>query len=393
MKYIKSSRIYFEDGMKDGYLVIEGNKVCGFVDKTANVEDYEDYKDFRIIPGIIDTHNHGTYGYDLDAVFETEEKTVNNLKSYLKALTFEGVTAAFPTTSINIKRLAEIAQGPYDGARIIGIHSEGPYLSRVGEKGRPEPHPDVDLAVVKAMCDDSQGLLRLVAMAPEIKDADKAGEYFLSKGVKLAYAHSDLKYKKAKEAIDFGYSVSTHTANVMEGIHHRDIGGLGVMLMDDRVQCEIICDGLHVCMEFVEMMFRIKDKSKFMMISDSVELAGIAPGRYERGWFTPINVTNEGFVKDDDGRLLGSSKSVLYGIGNLCEKLHLPLEEVIRLSSLNPATYYGFGDKKGSISIGKDADFVVITDDYKAIATYVEGQKMFDRNIEPPKYNPDKLFS
>ena len=161
------------------------------------------------------------------------------------------------------------------------------------------------------------------------------------------------------------------------------------MLMDPRVQCEVICDGLHVCMDFIEMMFRIKDKSQFMMISDSVALAGIKPGRYEIGWVTPLNVSEEGFVRDDDGRLLGSSKSVLYGIGNLVEKLHMPLEEVIKLSSLNAARYYGFDDVTGSIKDGKYADVAVISDDYKAMATYVHGRKVFDRSTEEPEYKPN----
>lgn len=393
MQYIKSSRIYFEDGIKDGILVIDKGKIAGFLSKDATVDDVVDYGDLRIIPGICDTHNHGTYGYDLDERFNNDEKKIKqNLRNYLKALTYEGVTSGLPTVTRCIKEMAEVKEEGYHGAAILGLHSEGPYLSRVGEGGRPEDHPDVDMEFVKKMWEDSNGLLKLVAMAPEIEDSDKARDYWLSKGVKLAYAHSDLKAEGARKAIDSGYRVSTHTSNVMVGIHHRDIGGLGVMLTDPRVECEVICDGLHVSLDFIDLMFRIKDKSRFMMISDSVSLAGIAPGRYDQGWFTPLNVSEEGFVRDDDGRLLGSSKSVLYGIGNLVEKLHIPLEEVIKMSSLNPCTYYGFGDTKGSIKIGKDADIVVISDDYKALATYVEGEKVFDSSLEERVFNPEPNF-
>ncbi|MEG0958296.1 MAG: amidohydrolase family protein [Erysipelotrichaceae bacterium] len=392
MQYIKSKRIYFEDGVKDGYLIIEGKKIVGFVNSEAVVDQYLDYGNNRIIPGIVDTHNHGTYGYELDKILETDELTKENIRNYMKALTYEGVTSGLPTVTDTMKCVGEVYKEGYVGARMLGVHSEGPYLNRVGENGRPNPHPDIDLAYVKQLYEDSQGLLKLMAMAPEIPGSDKAKDYLLSKGVKLAYAHSDLKSKGAREAIDSGYRVATHTSNVMTGIHHRDIGGLGVMLMDPRVQCEVICDGLHVNLDFIEMMFKIKDKSQFMMISDSVGLAGIAPGRYDTGWLTPLNVSEEGFLRDDDGRLLGSSKSVLYGVGNLVEKVHIPMEEVIKLCSLNAASYYGFGDVKGSIKIGKDADFVVISDDYKALSTFVEGDKVFDRSIQEPKFDEQNFF-
>ncbi len=391
MKYLKSSKIYFEDGVRSGYLVIDGKKIVGYLDDSAKVEDYEDYKDNRIIPGICDTHNHGTYGYSLDSTFDgDEEKIKENIRNYLHCLTYEGVTSGFPTVVDTIKQLAEVAkEGNYNGISVLGIHAEGPYLSRVGENGRPEPHPPVDMDFVKSMWEDSQGLLSLVAMAPEIEDSDKAAKYLLSKGVRLAFAHSDLKMAGARKAIDDGYSVATHTSNVMVGIHHRDIGGLGVMLDDDRVQCEIICDGLHNCLEWIKLMLKMKSHDKFMMISDSVSLAGQAVGRYDtHEGGIPLNITPEGFAKDDDGRLCGSTKSVLYGISNLVEKLHMPLEEVIKLSSLNACTFYGYGDTKGSIKIGKDADIVVISDDYKALATYVEGTKVFDRKTETPTYNP-----
>ena len=395
MKYIKSSKIYFEDGLKDGYLVINNGKIVGFLNSDADVEEYEDYGDNRIIPGIIDTHNHGTYGYGCDKVYENQEAVKQNLRKYLYALTYEGVTSCFPTVTYQVKEMADIVtKGDYVGAKVMGLHSEGPYLSRVGEGGRPEDFPPVDMNFVKKMYEDSRGMLKLFAMAPEISGTDEAKDYLLSKGVTIAYAHSDLKKEGAQKAIDSGYRVSTHTSNVMVGLHHRDIGGLGVMLTDPRVQCEVICDGLHVSMEFIDIMFKIKDKSKFMMVSDSATLAGIKPGRYETGWFTPINVTQEGFVRDDDGRLLGSSKSVLYGIGNLVEKLHIPLEEVIKLSSLNAATFYGFDDRKGSIAIGKDADLVIISDDYIALSTYVEGENVYNRQRDgEPIFNPKPSFT
>ena len=168
MIYLKSSRICFEDEIKSGYLVIDGKKIVGYLDDNAKVDNYEDYHDLRIIPGICDTHNHGTYGYGLDSIYDSDKKIEDNIKGYLKALCFEGVTSCLPTVTDTIYYVAKVAKSDYDGARVLGIHSEGPYLNRVGENGRPEPHPDVDMNFVQKMWEDSDGLLKLVAMAPEI---------------------------------------------------------------------------------------------------------------------------------------------------------------------------------------------------------------------------------
>ncbi|MEG1638673.1 MAG: N-acetylglucosamine-6-phosphate deacetylase, partial [Erysipelotrichaceae bacterium] len=127
MQYIKSKRIYFEDGVKDGYLIIEGKKIVGFVNSEAVVDQYLDYGNNRIIPGIVDTHNHGTYGYELDKILETDELTKENIRNYMKALTYEGVTSGLPTVTDTMKCVGEVYKEGYVGARMLGVHSEGPY--------------------------------------------------------------------------------------------------------------------------------------------------------------------------------------------------------------------------------------------------------------------------
>jgi N-acetylglucosamine-6-phosphate deacetylase len=164
---------------------------------------------------------------------------------------------------------------------------------------------------------------------------------------------------------------------------------LGAALLNDGVDCEVICDGMHVCPEMLKIYFRVKDYDRFMMISDCSVYSGAPVGRY-KGWDPTMvmNVTEEGFVLSDTGRLCGSSQPVLYGIGNLTEKLGIPLETVIRMASLNPARKYGFDKNKGSIAIGKDADFVVISDSCKAMYTYSNGIKVYDRVSDGTIFNP-----
>ncbi|NCB34401.1 MAG: N-acetylglucosamine-6-phosphate deacetylase, partial [Erysipelotrichia bacterium] len=216
MDILRSTRIYFEDGVRDGYLVLDNGHISGFLTKDTAVDSYTDYGTQRIIPGIFDTHDHGIYGYGDSEMAAThdDELIKDDIRHYLHALTYEGVTNILPTETETLKQVAEIAtEGYEDGAFIQGIHSEGPYLQRVGEGGRPEPHPDVDMEYIHQMWEDSKGLLKLIAMAPEIPGTKEAAQFLISKGVKIAFAHSDAKAAEARQAVDDGWRVSTHTSN------------------------------------------------------------------------------------------------------------------------------------------------------------------------------------
>ncbi len=390
---IYCKKIYFEEECKSGYLKIEGKKIVDFYETYEGTVDVS-YENHRIIPGIFDTHNHGGFGYKLGFMpnEEIEEKDILN---YLRGLTSVGVTSILLTTSSlsSMKAIAKIYPTVYSGARIIGIHSEGPWGSRVGEKGVNTGYPEVDLDVAKQMVEDSNHLLKLIGIAPEVKNAHKAIEYFLSENVNVAIYHSNADYKQANEAIDLGVSVATHLCNVMTGLHHRDIGIVGASLLRDEMTCEIICDGHHVSLPMIELILKVKDHDKIIMISDNVHYAGLPAGMYkgmndnEQSDRKLIEVTEDGLILSTTGRLSGSGLPVMVGISNLVEKLHIPLEEVLKFSSYNPTKKYGDFINKGSIQINKDADFVVIDDLYHTVATFIEGVKVYDCQDEKDFYN------
>ena len=399
MTIIKSDKIYFEDGVKSGYLVVKDGKFAEFKTSLAQGEACIDYTGYRIIPGIIDTHNHGNMGYAMsDGLRATgkqypDEEIEYNVRGYLKALPGCGVTGVFPTAQAGtFKIIAKIAKEEIFGTKVLGIHSEGPYMQRVGEGGRQIVYPPVDIDYVKQMIADADGMLKLFAFAPETKGIDPVIKLLKQNNVRMAFAHSELFYEETLEAIEKGITVATHLGNVMTGIHHRDIGGLGALLTSDKVKCEIICDGFHLCVPFLKILFKVRDYSGFMMISDGSELGGLKPGVYP-GYYSDISmhVDENGFLLDDDGAIQGSSKSVLYGIGVLVNKVNVPIEDALRMSSLNTANWYGLGDKKGSIKLGKDADFVVIDPNYNAVATFVEGKKVYD-SAKPIIFNPKFEF-
>lgn len=387
---IHSNRIYLEDKCFSGYLEIEDRIIKRIYSENEDVVADIDYGNNRIIPGIFDTHNHGGFGYDFIRKAKKED-----IKGFLKGEASLGVVNILVTTSglDNIKILSEEVFKDQDGSRILGIHSEGPWGSRVGEKGVNTGYPSVDFEVAKQMVEDGNGHLLLVDVAPEVENGLEVIKYFKNQGVNVGMYHTNANFEEANKGVDAGVSVATHLGNVMTGLHHRDVGTLGCGLLRDEVDCEMICDGLHISLPMIQIYLKVKDHNQLFMISDNVSYAGLPVGRY-KGMATVgdrafINVTEEGFVLSDTGRLSGSAMPVLYGIQNLVEKLGVPMEECCKFFCYNPIRKYSDPNKKGSLKEGKDADFVVISDDYQVIATYSEGRIIFDKEKDIITSNPE----
>lgn len=372
MTAYKCDQIISHTGITQGYLIVDEGKVLGIFDDSQGHEVI-DYTGYRLIPGIFDTHNHGTMGYSL---YGNIEQPHDEVRGYLKGLAAQGVTSIFPTTQLEyFKAVVDVAREPIQGAQIVGIHSEGPYLNRVGENGVAEEPLVIDLDYIQSMIDQGQGLLKLVAIAPELPKSQAAIDLLRANDIHVAYAHSNMNYEEAYEAFSRGVSVATHTANVMSGIHHRHMGGLGACLLHPQVQCELIADGVHVQPEMMELMLRVKPLNQWMLISDSTSASGAPAGMYRFGEFKVI-MNEAGFVKTETGRLMGSSKPVVYGMKVLHEQLHLTLSDLVAMSSYNVAQYYGLSDK-GELSQGKDADFVILDRQFNVHYTYVQGQCVY----------------
>lgn len=387
MKTYYSKQIYLKDKVLDGYLIVDDNGIIVKVDSDYKGNDFADLSDYILIPGIIDTHNHGSHGYNLFGEVDNPEATI---KGYLKGIASTGVTSVLPTAGIDFfESLSKVAKEHPKGAEIVGIHSEGPFLSRVGEKGIKEEPVPVDLNVIQSMIDKGDGLLKLVAIAPELPNAQAGIDLLVKNNIKVAFAHSYMNYSEAYEAFDNGVSIATHTANVMAGIHHREMGGLGACLLHADVDCELIADGLHVSTEMMELMFRVKDFDKWMLISDSISAAGAPVGRYKTGRFT-VNIDEQGFAKTDTGRLMGSTKPVIFGMSVLSKQLNISLKDLVKMSSFNPAKVYGLKNK-GSIAVKKDADFVAIDEKFNVIKTFVKGVEVYSNDSDEKLFNPDYL--
>lgn len=388
---IRSTRIYTEDGLLDGWMRLEGGKIIQI--GKGEKEGAIDFGNLRIIPGIFDTHIHGTQGYTMWEEGEGGD-IETQLDGFLKGVASEGVTLVLPTLFSAtgdgegalevLRKTANRVGKPQNGANVAGVHFEGPYLNRVGEKGIRPKTPTINLDFVRQAIKAGGGHLKLMGLAPELPQSYELINLLTENGVMAAFTHTDCNASQAFAAFDQGITVATHLCNVMTGIHHRDVGGLGASLLDGRVYAELICDGLHVSNPMIDIVMRAKPHEKIMLISDCTGYSGAPSGVYQGflGHSGEVIVDDLGFVREPGGRLRGSSKPVLYGIWNLVENIGIGIEDALRMASLVPARKYGFGDSKGSLKVGKDADFVVISDDYKALETCVEGRRVFDRATE-----------
>lgn len=382
---LTSHQIYVENGCFDGTLHIENGIIKAMYERGAllpeNLE-HLDVGDQLVLPGIIDLHSHGYHTWSAKTI---DKQEIQGLSKILPSI---GVTATLATTTAwkaeeytMLNAIADAIEEGCEGARILGIHMEGPFYHPDRHNATPRNEvipPRIDK--MERYWQEARGHLQYMTIAPEVDGALEVIQWLRTHHIIAGAGHTTATSEELQKGIDAGIQVSIHTGNAMRQIDRRDIGVLGKALLHPALYCEIICDFYHIAPEMLEIMFRIKqDPSKFIMISDSDILSGVEPGSYH-AFGKNVHVHPDGRILLDDGTISGSSKCVLYGIGNLVNKLHLPLEEVIPMFSLNPATLVSLQDQKGSLRVGKDADILVVSKEFDVMYTFVEGTCCYRRD-------------
>lgn len=362
----------------------------------------QDYGDLRIVPGFIDVHTHGAYGFD------TNDADEEGLRDWLKKVVSEGVTGILPTTitqseevlTAALRNVAKVARRQQEdraarrqeaasgrrsapeevpGARILGIHLEGPYLDRVYKGAQPERFcvpPDLDQ--FKRYLEASDGLIRIVTLACEHDEGYRLTRFLSEKGIVPSLGHSSATCGQAAMAFANGARSVTHVYNGMAPFHHREPGIPGASFRFSNVYGEIICDGLHSGWAAVNAFFTSKGPDYGIMISDSLRVKGLAAGTEAFFGGNRIELYEDGSAHlADSGKLAGSTMKMNEGLRNLVEKAGVPWQTAINSCTLNPAGLLGLDRAKGSIQTGKDADLVVLRDDYSVEAVFAGGKRYF----------------
>ena len=330
-----------------------------------------------VLPGLIDLHVQGAGGSDL---LNDEPEAASRVCAKLASF---GTTAFLATTVIDtrrreqphLRRIVECIENMPSGARVLGIHLEGPFIS-IEKKGMIQEKYIRAVSRdyyehVKEVC---AGRLRMMTIAPELPGALDIISDLAQQGIIASLGHTNATYEQTLKGIQAGLSHVTHVGNAMRGFHHREPGAFGAALMSDALTVQIIADGVHLHRAVAAWLIKIKGPSRFAIITDGIGAMGMLPGRYSYG--TLEYTVEDGSARYVDGTLIGTALTQIQLVQRTLDFTGLPLHEVVNMASLYPARILGVADRKGSIEEGKDADLVICDRELNAKTVFLEGKQI-----------------
>jgi len=374
---IKSRRVWLDEAFRPAALEITDGKISRILDYES-AADF-DYGEDKILPGLVDIHNHGYHGRTSNTA------TREWLKEWCSYLPTEGVTSFLATTSTYHTEtmvnafgvIADAIEKPPKGAQILGIYSEGPLISKEFKGAQDERFlvkPDVD--TFKAWQEKARGNIIYVAIAPECDDNFALIKYCAKEGIAVAAGHTGAKLDLLKKAHKAGIKSFTHTYNGMRGLHHREPGVVGAAMRFEDVYCELIGDGVHVHYDAAWILAKIKGKDKVVLITDSVAIKGFPPGSVYEAEGRKSIIDENGVGHLADGTIAGSSNRMCDLVRKLIEEAKVDEVTVINAATINPLKLINKAEHKGYLKEGFDADITVLDKDYKVVSTYVKGVKV-----------------
>ncbi len=374
---IQSNKVWIADQFVPAAIEMDGGKIVDIL-PYGNKEADADYGDLRIVPGFLDIHCHGAYNFD------TNDANEEGLRYWTKHVVDEGVTALLATTITQseevltkaVANVAKVMEDGYEGAEILGIHFEGPYLDMVYKGAQPEQHivkPTIEQ--FKRYQDAAKGHIRYITMATETDDDFALTRYLTDNGVVVSIGHSAATYEQAVMAYAHGASSMTHVYNGMTPFNHRANGLVGAAYRLRTMFGEIICDGRHSTPAALNNYFMSKGPDYSIMVSDALMAKGSPAGSKFIFGGNEIEIYPDGSAHlTSTGGLAGSTLRLNEGLRILVEEALIPFNYAINSCTINPARCLGVDNRKGSIRVGMDADIVVLEADYKVRQTYCMGE-------------------
>lgn len=373
---IQSKRVWVCGQFLEAQIEVEETKIKAIHPYGLKEVD-KDYGDLRIVPGFIDIHTHGAYGFDTN---DAEEK---GLRNWMKHIPEEGVTGICPTTitqseevlTAAVKNVAKVIEEGYDGAEILGIHFEGPYLDMVYKGAQPEQYIcKGTIEQFERYQNAANGLIKIITMATETDDDFVLTKYLADHGVVVSIGHSAATYEEASLAIANGAKSMTHIFNGMTPFHHRKPGLVGAAMRFRDTYGEVICDGNHSTPAALNDLFMAKGRDYTVMVTDALMVKGLPTGTKVLFGGNEIELYPDGSAHLTSTKgLAGSTLRVNEGLKVLVEKAMVPWDYAINSCTINPARLLGVDDRKGKLVAGYDADIVVLNDDYSVAQTYTKG--------------------
>lgn len=373
---IQSKKVWIADQFTPAQLELEDGIIKEIYPYNEK-EVTKDYGDLRILPGFIDIHCHGAYGFD------TNDADPEGLRKWAKGIVDEGVTSFLATTLTQseevltnaVSNVAKVVEEGYEGAEILGIHFEGPYLNKAHKGAQPEEYcvkPNIEQ--FKRYQKAVHGLIKYITMAVENDEDYALTKYCSQNNVVVSIGHSNATYEQAVQAYAHGARSMTHVYNAMTPFTHRANGLVGGALRIRNMYGEIICDGNHSTLAALNNFFTSKGPDYSIMITDSLMCKGFPVGtKFDFGGQEVVIYPDGSAHLVEAGNLAGSTLNVNKGLKILIEDALVPVNYAINACTSNPARCLHVDDRKGTIGVGYDADLVVLDRDYEVVQTYCKG--------------------
>lgn len=335
----------------------------------------EDYPGATLVPAFFDVHIHGSGGADVMDATPDSLATVgqflarHGVGSYLATT----VSAPLDATLRSLNGLAKLIGSDIDGARPLGIHLEGPFISHA-KRGA---HAERDLlqptvALFNRMWEAAEGHIRLMTIAPELPGADEVIARAVELGVRISLGHSNAGMEDTLRGVRAGATSATHTFNAMRRFDHRDPGILGVVLDRADLFAEIIVDGLHVNPTAVRMFWKEKGSERAILVTDAMSATGMPDGNYRLGELD-VRVKDGKCVIGED-TLAGSTLTMDRAVRNFAEFTGQGFDKVAVLATRNPARMTGFDSQVGALEVGRAPDITVLSPKGEVVETILRGQ-------------------
>ena len=368
-------------GPVPGRLLVENGRILGRPgpDEVPGGAELVDLAGQHLAPGFIDLHHHGRL------VFSEPESYGSVLSATAASFLRHGTTGFLPTTlawqkqelMTRVRALVRVMEPVNDAATPLGIHLEGPWI-RAAARGaqpsagiRPFSRPEAE-----SLLDAAEGRVRMVTLAPEIQGAEELQALLSRRRVVAALGHSLADDACVMRAIDRGASHVTHLFNAMGPLHHRQPGLAGVALADDRLSCDLICDGVHVHPAMVRLAARAKGEG-LVLITDRLDPGPLGPSG-ETASFGSGQVRDDGSaLRLADGTLAGSNLTLDRALRNALEWGGLSLLEAVAACTLRPARLLGIESEHGTLRPGARADLVVLDEAGSVRQTWLAGRRVY----------------
>ena len=367
----------------DDPIVIVEDKTIQRVASQAEIEipsgcSRLDFPSLVIAPGYIDIHVHGGAGHDV------MQDDPSGQIAFEKAMAEHGVTSYLATTvTASVDRIlgavdrlgnsmsAENIEHDHVGARPLGIHLEGPFISQAKCGVHPTEYliaPTSEL--FNKIWEASGETLKMMTIAPELPGALEVIREALQRSVYTSIGHSNATFQEAIQGIAAGAVNATHTFNAMRALDHREPGILGAVLSNDDIMADIIVDGVHVAPAVVKLFLKTKGIDRAILITDAISATGMPDGSYQLG---PFQVQVRGDRAEFEGKLAGSVLTMDRAVRNVMSFGEWTLQHSVILATRNPAQLIEAGTK-GMVTVGSDADLVFLTDAGDVVQTMVGGR-------------------